>query len=80
MDAMPGAERQQKMLAINPAFIPRNHLVEEAINAAQTRNDFAPFHRLVDRLAKPFDYDPIDSTYALPPKPEQVVAKTFCGT
>jgi len=79
-DAMSGAERQQKMLAINPAFIPRNHLVEEAINAAQTRNDFAPFHRLVDRLAKPFDYDPDDLTYALPPRPEQVVAKTFCGT
>lgn len=80
MEAMPGADRMQKMLATNPVFIPRNHQVEEAIDAAQTRNDFAPFHRLVDRLAQPFDYDPDDSTYALPPKPEQVVTKTFCGT
>lgn len=73
-------ERQQQMLALNPAFIARNHLVEEAIRAANDNNDFQPFHRLVDRLAEPCRYDPSDARYATPPRPEQVVARTFCGT
>jgi uncharacterized protein YdiU (UPF0061 family) len=74
------SERQESMYAINPAFIARNHLVEEAIDAATLRGDFGPFHALVDRLAKPFDYDPRQSRLALPPRPEQVVLQTFCGT
>ena len=68
------------MYRANPAFIPRNHLVEAAIVAATENQDFAPFNRLVDRLANPFDYDPADSELALPPRPEQVVQQTFCGT
>ncbi|MFA5632849.1 MAG: YdiU family protein [Porticoccaceae bacterium] len=68
------------MSRVNPAYIPRNHLVEEAIQAAQQDDDFAPFHRLVDRLANPWDYDPQDSRYAAPPAPDQVVTQTFCGT
>ena len=73
-------ERYRTMRRANPAFIPRNHLVEAAIEAAQDRGDFEPFHRLVDRLAQPFDYAPDDRDYALPPRPEQVVHQTFCGT
>jgi len=72
--------RQQMMFAVNPVFIPRNHLVEEVIAAATTKNDFEPVNRLVDVLAKPYDYDPALARYALPPTPEQVVAETFCGT
>ena len=68
------------MYRANPAFIPRNHLVEAAIVAATENQDFAPFNRLVDRLANPFVYDPADSELALPPRPEQVVSQTFCGT
>lgn len=71
---------QADLLAINPAFIPRNHLVEEVIESATTHNDFSPFHSLVDLLEKPFDYHPEHSTYAQPPRPEQVVENTFCGT
>lgn len=73
-------ERQAAMYRANPAFIPRNHLVEEAIAAAVDNGDFAPFHTLVERLAAPFDYDPADHRLALPPTPEQVVHQTFCGT
>jgi uncharacterized protein YdiU (UPF0061 family) len=73
-------ERQRQMRAVNPAFIPRNHQVEAAIDAAVTRSDFAPFYRLVERLARPFVFDPDDAPYALPPRPDQVVARTFCGT
>ncbi|MEH6499865.1 MAG: YdiU family protein [Pseudoalteromonas distincta] len=73
-------ERQQRMLRLNPAYIPRNHLVEEVIRAAVDNNDLRPFHRLVERLAEPFRYDSADARYATPPTREQVVARTFCGT
>lgn len=78
------AERRAQMLAINPLVIPRNHQIEAAIRAAEDRDDFAPFHQLVERLGHPFDDDPHDHDgihdYALSPRPEQVVARTFCGT
>lgn len=73
-------DRQQTMLALNPVFIPRNHLVEEVIRAASDMDDFEPFHRLVERLAHPCRYEAADAHYAMPPRPEQVVARTFCGT
>ena len=68
------------MLRTNPVFIPRNHLVEEAIRAAEDDGDFQPFHALLERLAEPFEFDSRDARYALPPRPEQVVRQTFCGT
>ena len=74
------SERQQAMYAANPVYIPRNHLVEEAIVAAEKYEDFEPFNRLVDILAQPFEFDPANARYAIPPKPEQVVRQTFCGT
>ncbi len=74
------SERQQRMLNANPAFIPRNHLVEACIRAAEDDGDFAPFHALVERLERPYTYDSADSEYALSPRPEQIVRQTFCGT
>ncbi len=75
----PDAVRRAAMLAINPAVIPRNHLVEEAIQAA-VGGDFTVFERLLSVLAKPFD-DPADPAhYMVPPRPDQVVHQTFCGT
>ena len=74
------ANRQARMFAVNPAFIPRNHLIEETIRAAVDRNDFEPFHRLVERLSEPSRYDPADARYAMPPKSDEVVLQTFCGT
>jgi uncharacterized protein YdiU (UPF0061 family) len=79
-DGLPPAERQAAMYRVNPVFIPRNHRVEEAIRAAEDAGDFEPFHRLVERLANPVHYDPDHAAYALPPRPEQVVRQTFCGT
>lgn len=70
---------QQRMLATNPALIPRNHLVEAAIEQAYA-GDFSRFHALTERLQKPFDYEPGDRDLALPPRPEQIVQQTFCGT
>ncbi len=73
------ATRGVRMLATNPAFIARNHLVEKAIQRGYD-GDFAFFHRLTDRLAKPFEFDPADSDLASPPNPDEVVEQTFCGT
>jgi len=74
------AERFAAMRAVNPAFIPRNHRVEAAIQAATTRDDYAPFEQLVAVLARPFEDQPEFAAYADPPKPEQRVLQTFCGT
>ena len=68
------------MRAVNPAFIPRNHLVEEALTAASALNDFEPFERLLEVITRPFDDQPGREVYSLPPRPEQVVHQTFCGT
>jgi uncharacterized protein YdiU (UPF0061 family) len=74
------AMQQQMMFSVNPVFIPRNHLVEEAIVTATTDNNFQPFNQLVDVLATPYLYNAKFSRYALPPTPDQIVLKTFCGT
>jgi len=79
-DGYSPAERQRSMYAANPAYIPRNHRVEQAIQAAEQDGDFGPFHRLVERLGRPFDYDPDDQDLAVPPLPHQAVRQTFCGT
>ncbi len=73
-------ERQQNMQSINPLYIPRNHQVEAAIRAAEDHNDFSVFHALYDVLQKPFEKQQGKESYRLPPKPEEVVHQTFCGT
>ncbi|MCA3376348.1 MAG: hypothetical protein INF64_04390, partial [Roseomonas sp.] len=60
--------------------IPRNHLVEAAIRAAEDRDDFRPFAALMAVLARPFEDQPENTAYASPPKPEERVLATFCGT
>ncbi len=74
------AERHAAMCAVNPAFIPRNHRVEAVIEAAISRDDFAPFEELLTVLSKPYEDQPEFAGYADPPKPEQRVLQTFCGT
>jgi uncharacterized protein YdiU (UPF0061 family) len=70
----------QLMLSHNPAVIPRNHRVEEALEAAVERGDFAPMNRLLDVLSKPYDDPPEPDVYHLPPAPSERVYQTFCGT
>ena len=74
------SDTQANMYAENPVFIPRNHLVEETIVAASDHGNFAPFDTLVDRLSEPYSFDLKQKKYALPPRPEQEVQQTFCGT
>lgn len=69
----------QRMRAANPVFIPRNHRIEEAIQAGYEGN-FELFHRLNDVLQHPFDEQPQAAEYEAAPAPEEVVQATFCGT
>jgi uncharacterized protein YdiU (UPF0061 family) len=73
-------ERATIMRRANPAFIPRNHLIEAAIRAAVEHDDFAPFETMVRLLSRPFEDDPTQALYASPPKEEERVLQTFCGT
>jgi uncharacterized protein YdiU (UPF0061 family) len=73
-------ERRVAMRRVNPAFIARNHRVEQAIRAAVDRDDLAPFHRLNAVLARPFDDQPENADYMSPPLPDEIVQQTFCGT
>jgi uncharacterized protein YdiU (UPF0061 family) len=73
-------ERRSAMRAANPAFIPRNHLVEEAIIAAVSDGDFSPFERLLLVVSAPYEDQPAFGRYADPPRPDQVVREMFCGT
>jgi uncharacterized protein YdiU (UPF0061 family) len=74
------ATRRAGMLAVNPAFIPRNHRVEAVIRAAVDEGDFAPFHELVTVLSNPFEAQPAFARYADPPADHERVLHTFCGT
>jgi len=64
---------------VNPVYIPRNHIVEDAL-AAATAGDLEPFQRLVDVLARPFDECAGLESYAAPAPPSREPYRTFCGT
>jgi len=72
--------RRAAMRAVNPAYVPRNHRVEQVIKAALERDDFAPFEALLAIVAAPFEDQPDMSRYGLPPEPGERVLQTFCGT
>lgn len=72
-------ERAAAMRAVNPAFIPRNHRIQAAIAAAEA-GDFSVFDEMMDVLAAPYDDAPAHARYAVPPQPEEIVERTFCGT
>jgi serine/tyrosine/threonine adenylyltransferase len=75
-----GERRAIVMRAVNPAFIPRNHLVEAALSAAVNDGDFSAFDNLLTVLSRPYEDQPTHRLYAQPPRPDQVVRQTFCGT
>jgi uncharacterized protein YdiU (UPF0061 family) len=79
-EALSPAARAAAMRQTNPAFIPRSHRIEEAIEAAVRRDDFGPFEILAEVLSRPFDDQPRREDLAAPPGPEQRGYKTFCGT
>jgi uncharacterized protein YdiU (UPF0061 family) len=64
----------------NPSFIPRNHRVQEVIDAAIERRDFQPFEQLLEVVSHPYEDNPYRKRYAAPALPEQSILQTFCGT
>jgi uncharacterized protein YdiU (UPF0061 family) len=68
------------MRAVNPAFIPRNHRVEQAIDAAIESGDFSPFADLLTVLSRPYEDQAAFAKYANPPQTGKRVFRTFCGT
>jgi uncharacterized protein YdiU (UPF0061 family) len=64
----------------NPAVIPRNHRVEEALAAAVERADFAVMENLLGALSQPYREPPEEAGYHLPPPPSAQPYRTFCGT
>lgn len=73
-------ERNAAMQRVNPIYIPRNHLVQQIIDAAVLRQDFAPFEQLLEVLATPFEERSGLERFAIAALPEQRVTQTFCGT
>ncbi len=68
-----------RMHAANPAFIARNHRIEQMIEAALA-GDFSPFERLNDVLNHPYEDHPEAVAFTQPPQPSEVVENTYCGT
>jgi len=68
------------MHTTNPLIIPRNHKVEEALDAAIINNDFVPMNNLLEVLKKPYDNQSAIAAYQSPPEPSEHAYQTFCGT
>ena len=73
-------ESFQLMRSSNPAVIPRNHRVEEALSAADDKGDYSVMERLINVLSKPFAHTSDQAEYAELPSPSLCKYKTFCGT
>jgi uncharacterized protein YdiU (UPF0061 family) len=79
-EGRPGGETAAALRRVNPLLIPRNHVVEAALAAAVEEGDDAPFQRLADELQRPFDDRPGIDDLVRPPREEERVLATFCGT
>jgi uncharacterized protein YdiU (UPF0061 family) len=74
-------DRAERMDRVNPIYIPRNHLVEEALAAAINDGDLAPFEALRAVLAAPYVNRGAEYTRYAEPAPGHAAGyKTFCGT
>jgi uncharacterized protein YdiU (UPF0061 family) len=75
------AEASRALMRVhNPAFIPRNHRVEEALEAAVKGKDYTVMAQLLDVLSRPYDDSSEHGRYRLPPEPAEHRYQTFCGT
>jgi serine/tyrosine/threonine adenylyltransferase len=79
-ESVSGQARAAMMRGASPAFIPRNHIVEAALDAAASRQDFQPFEELLDVVSRPYEDRSNRERYTTPARPEECVSETFCGT
>ena len=68
-----------KLDEINPAYIPRNHQIQDAIDQAY-ESDFSKMLEMIEVIKQPFNERPMYDAYALAPLENQKVRRTFCGT
>ena len=83
IDAQAGgmAEAQRLMKLVNPVVIPRNHLVQTALDEAEEeKGSFAPFEQLLRVVQTPFDSRHANTIYAQPPAADAKPYVTYCGT
>ncbi|OOE00019.1 hypothetical protein BO219_13855 [Anoxybacillus kestanbolensis] len=73
-------EVYERMRQNNPAIIPRNYRVEEALTAAVERGDYTVMEQLLHALQHPYAYTKEQEQYAIPPEPSDRPYRTFCGT
>ncbi len=73
-------EAHERMRAHNPAVIPRNYKVEEALDAAAKNGDLSVMERLLAVLAKPYESSESHAEYRLPADVAAGAYQTFCGT
>lgn len=71
---------QQLMRSSNPAIIPRNHRVEEALEAAVEREDYCVMEQLLEVLSNPYAYSDKQTIYSTLPEDSTRPYRTFCGT
>ena len=76
----PKASSQQLMRNSNPALIPRNNRVEDALEGAVKQGDYSVMERLLDVLSSPYAHSPEQADYATPPELSTHPYRTFCGT
>ncbi|MFZ5598693.1 MAG: protein adenylyltransferase SelO [Bacillota bacterium] len=74
------ASSNELMQKNNPALIPRNHRVEEALEAAVKQGDYSVMERLLDVLSRPYAHSPEQAAYSTSPAPSTRPYRTFCGT
>ena len=79
-DPQTAEERLTLMRSVNPAYVPRNHLVEEMISAAVENQDYAPFETMLRVLMNPYEEQPGSEKYAALPPESETGYRTFCGT
>ena len=82
IDTQPGSlnEARKMMQQANPVIIPRNHLVQEALDAAEEKGSFTRFEQLVAALQNPYDPALAGSIYAQTPNASAAPYVTYCGT
>jgi uncharacterized protein YdiU (UPF0061 family) len=72
--------RVAAMRTASPAIIPRNHVVQAALDAAIERQDYQPFEQLLEAVSHSYEDRPGMERYTTPARPEECVTATFCGT
>ena len=76
----PKSYSHELMKSSNPAIIPRNHRVEEALEAAEKQGDYSVMERLLEVLSNPYEYSEKQDKYTTLPEKSSCPYRTFCGT